>query len=156
MAKLRVLFLPMILAIGVTTPVPAQQASSVETLEEEAASLLSRYIQIDTTNPPGDEIKAARFFKEIFDREGIEARIIESAPGRGNLVARLDGGDEPALVLVDDAQWADAVSLRLLERWRARRRAGSTRAAPAQARMRSGLAEPITGACRSPITSSSK
>ena len=58
MAKLRFLFLLMILAIGVTTPVPAQQASSVETLEEEAASLLSRYIQIDTTNPPGDEIKA--------------------------------------------------------------------------------------------------
>ena len=60
-------------------------------LEDEAVSLLSRYIQIDTTNPPGNEIKAARFFKEILDREGIEARIIESAPGRGNLYARLRG-----------------------------------------------------------------
>ncbi len=54
-------------------------------------TLLSRYIQIDTTNPPGNEIKAAQFFKEIFDREGIEARIIESAPGRGNIYARLRG-----------------------------------------------------------------
>ena len=53
-----------------------------KTLEDEAVSLLSRYIQIDTTNPPGNEIKAAQFFKDIFDREGIEARIIESAPGR--------------------------------------------------------------------------
>jgi hypothetical protein len=34
MAKLRFLFLLMILAIGVTTAVPAQQASSVKTLEE--------------------------------------------------------------------------------------------------------------------------
>ncbi len=102
MAKLRSLFLLMILAIGVTTPVPAQQASSVETLEEEAASLLSRYIQIDTTNPPGDEIKAARFFKEIFDREGIEARIIQSAPGRGNIVARLRGtGTRKAVMLLN-------------------------------------------------------
>ncbi|MGE5058396.1 MAG: hypothetical protein ACM3N3_03990, partial [Betaproteobacteria bacterium] len=47
------------------------------TIEQEAASFLSRYIQIDTTNPPGNEIKAAEFLKSIFDREGIEAKIIE-------------------------------------------------------------------------------
>ncbi len=37
-------------------------------IEQEAASVLSRYIQIDTTNPPGNEIKAAEFLKSIFDR----------------------------------------------------------------------------------------
>ena len=46
-------------------------------LEGEAVTMLSRYIQVDTTNPPGNEIEAARFLKEIFDREGIESRIIE-------------------------------------------------------------------------------
>ncbi|HEY7553529.1 MAG TPA: M20/M25/M40 family metallo-hydrolase [Candidatus Binatia bacterium] len=71
-------------------------------LEEEAVSTLSRYIQIDTTNPPGNEIKAAQFFKEIFDRAEIEARIIESAPGRGNIFARLRGnGTKKALVLLN-------------------------------------------------------
>ena len=70
-------------------------------LEEEAVAILSRYIQIDTTNPPGNEIKAARFLKEIFDREGIEARIIESAPGRGNIFARLRGtGSRKAVMLL--------------------------------------------------------
>jgi acetylornithine deacetylase/succinyl-diaminopimelate desuccinylase-like protein len=70
--------------------------------EDEAVSLLSRYIQIDTTNPPGNEIKAAQFFKEIFDREGIEARIIESAPGRGNIFARLKGtGAKKAVLLLN-------------------------------------------------------
>lgn len=70
-------------------------------LEGEAAALLSRYLQIDTTNPPGNEIKAAEFFKEIFDREGIEAKIIESAPGRGNIYARLrgDGSKKSTLLL---------------------------------------------------------
>ena len=80
-------------------------------LEDEAVSLLSRYIQIDTTNPPGNEIKAAQFFKEIFDREGIEARIIESAPGRGNIYARLRGdGSKKAMVLLNhmDVVPADA------------------------------------------------
>jgi len=71
-------------------------------LENEAVSTLSRYIQIDTTNPPGNEIKAAQFFKEIFDRAGIEARIIESAPGRGNIFARLRGdGSKKAVVLLN-------------------------------------------------------
>src|SRR5512145_1044733 len=70
-------------------------------LEEEAVATLSRYIQIDTTNPPGNEINAARFLKEIFEREGIQARIIESAPGRGNVFARLPGsGAKKALMLL--------------------------------------------------------
>jgi acetylornithine deacetylase/succinyl-diaminopimelate desuccinylase-like protein len=70
--------------------------------EEEAVSLLSRYVQIDTTNPPGNEIKAAQFFKGIFDREGMESRIIESAPGRGNIYARLKGnGSKKAVLLLN-------------------------------------------------------
>ena len=68
---------------------------------DEAVSLLSRYIQIDTTNPPGNEIRAAQFLKEVFDREGIEVRILESAPGRASVYARLRGdGSRKALVLL--------------------------------------------------------
>ncbi len=83
---------------------------------DEAAALLSRYIQIDTTNPPGNEIRAAQFLKEIFDREGIEARILESAPGRANIYARLRGdGSRKAVVLLhhmdvvpaDAKQWKE-------------------------------------------------
>ncbi|MBM4261674.1 MAG: M20/M25/M40 family metallo-hydrolase [Deltaproteobacteria bacterium] len=82
------------------------QAHSAETLnwkalEDEAVSLLSRYVQIDTTNPPGNEMKAAQFLKAIFDKEGIENRVIESAPGRANFYARLPGdGSKKALVLM--------------------------------------------------------
>jgi acetylornithine deacetylase/succinyl-diaminopimelate desuccinylase-like protein len=86
-------------------------APSWQTLEDEAISWLSRYIQIDSTNPPGNEIKAAQFFKQIFDREGIEAKIIESAPGRGNIYARLpSNGSRKALVLLNhmDVVPADA------------------------------------------------
>jgi acetylornithine deacetylase/succinyl-diaminopimelate desuccinylase-like protein len=71
-------------------------------VEDEAIAHLRRYIQIDTTNPPGNEIKAAQFFKEIFDREGIESRIIESAAGRANIYARLRGaGTKKAVVLLN-------------------------------------------------------
>lgn len=80
----------------------ADAAFNWKALEEEAASLLSRYIQVDTTNPPGNEMKAAEFLKEIFDREGIEAKIIESSPGRGNIYARIRGdGSRKGTVLLN-------------------------------------------------------
>src|SRR5712671_3625290 len=60
-------------------------------LGREALAVLTEYLRIDTTNPPGNEIRAAEFFKAIFEREGIESRILESAPGRGNVYARLKG-----------------------------------------------------------------
>jgi acetylornithine deacetylase/succinyl-diaminopimelate desuccinylase-like protein len=92
------------LAVFVVFSVPAYGADAAfdwKALEDEAVSLLSRYIQIDTTNPPGNEIRAARFFKEIFDREGIEAQVIESAPGRGNIYARVRGdGTKKAVMLL--------------------------------------------------------
>ena len=60
-------------------------------LGDEAVELLRRYLEIDTTNPPGNEIAGARFLAGVLAREGIESEIAESAPGRGNLVARVTG-----------------------------------------------------------------
>ena len=47
----------------------------------ESVSMLSDYLQIDTTNPPGNEIKGAEFFAKLFRASGIESEIVESAPG---------------------------------------------------------------------------
>jgi acetylornithine deacetylase/succinyl-diaminopimelate desuccinylase-like protein len=47
------------------------------------------YLRIDTTNPPGNEARAAAFFKKIFDQEGIENRVFDYAPGRADLWARI-------------------------------------------------------------------
>ena len=60
---------------------PVNATLDTKAAGDEAVRLLSQYLQIDTTNPPGNEILAANFFKAIFDKEGIESRIIESAPG---------------------------------------------------------------------------
>lgn len=57
-------------------------------LSAEAACLLHQYVQLDTTNPPGNELRAATFMQAILQREGIESQIIEAVPGRANLVAR--------------------------------------------------------------------
>jgi acetylornithine deacetylase/succinyl-diaminopimelate desuccinylase-like protein len=65
-----------------------------------ALDRLKDYVEVDTTNPPGNESRGVEFFSAIFDTAGIEYETAESAPGRGNIWARLEGGDEPALVLL--------------------------------------------------------
>jgi acetylornithine deacetylase/succinyl-diaminopimelate desuccinylase-like protein len=67
----------------------------------EAVGLLQAYLRVDTTNPPGNERRAADFFKEILDREGIENRIYDLGNGRANVLARLPGNGamRPLLLL---------------------------------------------------------
>ena len=60
-----------------------------------ATTHLQRLIQIDTTNPPGNELNACLYIKSVLDQENIPAQILESAPGRANIIARL-GGDGSA------------------------------------------------------------
>ncbi len=50
---------------------------------------MQEYLRIDTTNPPGNELRAAAFFKKILDQEGIENRVFEYAPHRADLWARI-------------------------------------------------------------------
>ncbi len=70
---------------------------------EETVKNLSRLIQADTTNPPGNELPAILVVKDILEREGWPGdafTILESAPNRVNLVARLrgDGSARPLLL----------------------------------------------------------
>jgi len=45
-------------------------------LGDEAIALLSQYLRINTTNPPGNEIAAARWLAQVLQRDGIEASRI--------------------------------------------------------------------------------
>jgi acetylornithine deacetylase/succinyl-diaminopimelate desuccinylase-like protein len=81
-----------------------------DSIEDEALAWLQDFIRVDTINPPGNETRAVEFIGNILDKEGIDYQSAESAPGRGNLWARLEGDDEPALILLQhtDVVPADA------------------------------------------------
>ena len=69
-------------------------------LHREALDIFVRYLQIDTSNPPGNEKPAARFLGALLEAEGIETEYIETAPNREVMVARLHGdGSKRALML---------------------------------------------------------
>ena len=86
-------------------------------VEQEAVDLLSRYIQFDTTNPPGNETIAIEFLADTLRERGFTPQIIESSPGRANLIVRLKGRSDatapPCLlyshadvVPADSANWS--------------------------------------------------
>ncbi|MGC1450623.1 MAG: M20/M25/M40 family metallo-hydrolase [Candidatus Sulfotelmatobacter sp.] len=64
-------------------------ADRMQQYSDLAVQWMQEYLRIDTTNPPGNEMKAVAFYKKILDQEGIENRVFEYAPGRGNLWARI-------------------------------------------------------------------
>src|SRR4029077_17976286 len=82
------------------TPMPAQQRADPTKLEDEAVRRALEYLRINTTNPPGNEDQTMRFFARILADEGIPFDTASSAPGRGNIWARIKGGGEPAMVLL--------------------------------------------------------
>jgi acetylornithine deacetylase/succinyl-diaminopimelate desuccinylase-like protein len=64
-------------------------AERVQQYSDLAVEWMREYLRIDTTNPPGNEMRTATFFKKILDQEGIENQVFEYLPGRANLWARI-------------------------------------------------------------------
>ncbi len=69
----------------------------VEAAEEEIVDLERTLVRFPTVNtgrmPTGNETPLARFLANRLAEEGIQAQVVESAPGRGNLIARLAGSE---------------------------------------------------------------
>ena len=74
-------------------PTPAQVKPSpvadTAALSREALVWLAQLIQINTTNPPGNEQAAAKYIAGVLTREGITPELLEVTPGRSAVVARL-------------------------------------------------------------------
>jgi acetylornithine deacetylase/succinyl-diaminopimelate desuccinylase-like protein len=82
-------------------------------LRDEVTELLQELLRVNTVNPPGNEIRAAKVLQDYFARSGVEAELYAREPERPNVVARLRGGDGPSLaflshtdtVLADPGEW---------------------------------------------------
>ena len=92
--------LPLAAAVALALPLRAQTPAELTRLQDEAVRRTQEYLRINTTNPPGNEALTMEFFARILTQEGIAFDSASSAPGRGNIWARLKGGSEPALVLL--------------------------------------------------------
>src|SRR2546428_13608118 len=68
-------------------------------VEAEARQILDEILRVDTSH--GNETAALQPLLARFQRAGMQAQILESGPGRGNLIARVrgTGAKRPLLLL---------------------------------------------------------
>lgn len=96
--------LPTLLLVVTPIAASAQKPVDWDAISKQGQTILADYLRINTTNPPGNEILAARFLKGILDKEGIEATILDTTELGGthaNLYARLKGnGSKKAIALL--------------------------------------------------------
>lgn len=104
--------LPVFFLLGVFTLV-AQQPNWPQ-VEPEALAHFQALLRADTQNPPGNEIRAVDYLRQVLEREGIATRTFALDPARPNLVARLKGSGKkrPLLIMghtdvvtVDPKKW---------------------------------------------------
>jgi acetylornithine deacetylase/succinyl-diaminopimelate desuccinylase-like protein len=78
-------------------------------MRAETARLLAELIQIDTTNPPGNETAAAEHLAAYLTEAGVECELTGRTPERANLVARIPGtGNGPSLMFLGHTDVVEA------------------------------------------------
>ena len=83
-------------------------------VEEETLRHFRALVRFDTSDPPGRELPAAEYLRDVLEAEGIAVEMLSVDPERPNVVARLqgDGSQEPLLIMahtdvvnVDPEKW---------------------------------------------------
>ncbi len=91
-----------------------------QSLSDLSAGYLRDLIRLDTSNPPGNESKVARYLKAVADREGISAELVGDDPERLNFIGRLKGSGKlrPLLMIAHSDVVPDAAPRMTRACWR--------------------------------------
>ena len=88
----------------------------IENDVNESVQLLSKLIQNKCVNPPGNEIANLKTIESYLKSKGIECQIFESAPNRGNLLARIKGAEDGPKLMFGPSH-LDVVPVPNPEKW---------------------------------------
>jgi acetylornithine deacetylase/succinyl-diaminopimelate desuccinylase-like protein len=105
----------LVLALFLSPTLPAQVSQpDWPAVEEETLRHFRALLQFDTSDPPGRELPAAEYIRDVLEAEGFEVEMLAIDPNRPNVITRLKGnGDkEPLLIMahtdvvnVDPEKW---------------------------------------------------
>ena len=92
----------------------------VDAAEGEILELEQALVRIPSVNtgamPTGNETAVCEYARDWLAQDGISAEILESAPGRGNLIARIEGrSDQAGLMFMSHT---DVVPVEEEDKWR--------------------------------------
>jgi acetylornithine deacetylase/succinyl-diaminopimelate desuccinylase-like protein len=83
-------------------------------INDEAMRHFQALVQIDSSDPPGNETRVAEYVKKTLEADGIQVMMVAQDPARANIIARLkgNGSKRPLLIMghsdvvrVDPAKW---------------------------------------------------
>ncbi|MFA6004320.1 MAG: M20/M25/M40 family metallo-hydrolase [Elusimicrobiota bacterium] len=104
-----------VVALGLLSAAPAGAAEAETRLARDTRAHLRALVRIDTSNPPGQERKAADYIRAALQADGIAVELYPSTGPRAGAFARLKGtgGKKPILLVchtdtvpVDRAEWS--------------------------------------------------
>lgn len=85
-------------------PSAAVPADRMNAYADLAVQWMQAYLRVNTSNPPGNEMRAVDFYRKVFEAEGIEYKVFEfdKSKDRGNIIAWLKGsGAKRPLILLN-------------------------------------------------------
>jgi acetylornithine deacetylase/succinyl-diaminopimelate desuccinylase-like protein len=90
------------------------QAPDWSKINDEAMRHFQALVQIDSSDPPGNETHVAEYVKKTLEADGIPVTMVAKDPARADIIARLkgNGSKRPLLIMghsdvvrVDPAKW---------------------------------------------------
>jgi acetylornithine deacetylase/succinyl-diaminopimelate desuccinylase-like protein len=90
------------------------QAPDWSKINDEAMRHFQALVQIDSSDPPGNETHVAEYVKKTLEADGIPVMMVSKDPARADIIARLkgNGSKRPLLIMghsdvvrVDPAKW---------------------------------------------------
>jgi acetylornithine deacetylase/succinyl-diaminopimelate desuccinylase-like protein len=90
------------------------QAPDWSKINDEALRHFQALVQIDSSDPPGNETRVAEYVKKTLEADGIPVMLVAKDPARADIIARLKGtgAKKPLLIMghsdvvrVDPAKW---------------------------------------------------
>ena len=79
---------------------PAQSQTDAAAFEAETLAHFQALLRLDTSSPPGNEIRAVEYLKQVLDKEGVPSQVFAKDPQRPTLVARVKGNGRKRPILV--------------------------------------------------------
>ncbi|HJN95018.1 MAG TPA: M20/M25/M40 family metallo-hydrolase [Gammaproteobacteria bacterium] len=107
-------FLPLISVLFITNSFAQINDPNWSEVEAETLQHFRALLQFDTSDPPGRELPAAEYLRDVLEAEGIPVEMLYNDPQRPNVLARLEGNGtkEPLLIMahtdvvnVDPEKW---------------------------------------------------
>jgi acetylornithine deacetylase/succinyl-diaminopimelate desuccinylase-like protein len=98
-ARKRLLSTTLVVAVCVSTA-SSQAQWNVAAIEAETMQHFQALLRLDTSSPPGNEIRAVEYLQQVLTGEGISYQVFAKDPQRPNLVVRIKGNGKKRPILV--------------------------------------------------------